>query len=172
MRHLLLCGLVTLVVALAGHGPALASGSGQVDPPGNTVRTESGAEVAAYLANIDRMLGLAFSGQYGTLKPGSTQKLEAARERIQEVLGSRTTLGSLPADERMVLQNEEDAISAILRNREKDRMVCKRLLKTGSRMATTECMTVAQREARAASAAESTSMVQREKCVPSIYNPC
>lgn len=170
MRRLLLCGLVTL--ALAGHGPALASSNAQVDSAGNTLSTEPATDVAAYLANIDRMLGLAFSGQYGTLKPGSTQKLEAARERIQEALGSHTTLGSLPADDRMVLQNEEDAISAILRNREKDRMVCKRLLKTGSRMSTTECMTVAQREARAASAAESTSMVQRERCIPTVDNPC
>lgn len=169
MRHFLTCAVLALAFTSLG---AAASSEDQLDAASTNVAPQAETEVQAYLANIDRMLALAFSGQYGTLKRGSTEKLESARERLEVLLGSRTTIGTLPADDMMALQNIEDNISSILRSKEKDRMVCKRLLKTGSRVSTTECLTVAEREARAASAAESTSMVQREKCIPTSDNPC
>ena len=124
------------------------------------------------MAKIDHTLELAANGQYGTLKRGSAKQLQVERDRIASVLAIRATVADLSPDEALVIRNAEDGITAILRNKEKDRMVCKREIKTGTRFSTTECMTVAQREARANSAAEATGEVQREVCIPGEGNPC
>jgi len=167
MRHLLLYGLM----ALAGVGPAVA-GNDQVVGTSSNMEAAPGKDVQAYLQKIDQLLANASTGTYGDLRRGASKDLESARNAIATVLGTRVTFEALPEDDRLVIQNAEDTISAILRNKEKDRMVCRRANKTGTRFATSECMTVAQREARAQSAAEATGLVQRENCIPTVDNPC
>ncbi len=169
MRHLLLCGLMTL--AFAGTAPAMAA-SDQVDGTSSNTQAAPVKDVQSYLAKIDQMLANASAGTYGDLRRGASKELESARNAIAAALGTRTTFDGLPEDGQLAIQNAEDTISAILRNKEKDRMVCRRQNKTGTRFATSECMTVAQREARAVSAAEATGYVQRENCIPTAENPC
>jgi len=169
MRTLLACCLLT--IALTSYGPANAGPSDQeVGKAATQTRPET--EAQAYLAKIDHTLAMAANGQYGTLKRGSAQKLQVERDRIASVLDIRATVAELSPDEALTIQNAEDGITAILRSKEKDRMVCTREIKTGTRFATSECMTVAQREARAASAAEVTGKVQREVCIPGEGNGC
>lgn len=170
MRLLLTCCLLS--VSLTCFGVATAAPADQQAVSGDQT-SQRDSEVQAYLAKLDHTLGLAATGQYGTLKLGAGKELRSARDRIANVLGSRTTFADLPVDDRLAIQNAEDAITAILQNKDKERMVCTREAKTGTRFATTECMTVAQREARAGSAAEATGKVQREVCIPSKEgNPC
>ena len=170
MRPLLLCGL--MVLALTGHGTVVA-GSTQTDGATSKMEVASEMEVQTYLAKIDQLLANASTGTYGDLRRGASKDLESARKTIATVLGTRATLENLPDDDLLALQNAEDTIGSILRNKEKDRMVCKRLSKTGTRFATSECMTVAQREARAQSAGEATGLLQREECIPTgDENPC
>ena len=132
----------------------------------------SETESQAYLAKIDDTLALAANGEYGTLKRGSTAKLQAERDRIAGVLATRTSITDLPVDDRLAIQNAEDAITAILRNKDKERMVCTREAQTGTRFTTSECMTVSQREARAKAAAEGVGDIQRETCVPNEFTSC
>lgn len=129
-------------------------------------------EAQAYLAKIDDMLALAATGQYGMLKRGAAAQLQSERNRIASLLGTQATVAELPPDDRLAIQNAEDSITAILRNKEKERMVCTREAKTGTRFATSECMTVSEREARAKAAAEAVGDVQRETCVPNEFNSC
>ncbi|MGV8921821.1 MAG: hypothetical protein ACOH1L_00515 [Thermomonas sp.] len=135
-------------------------------------QTPPETEAQAYLAKIDHTLELAANGQYGTLKRGSSEKLQVERDRIASVLAIRATVADLSPDEALTIQNAEDGITAILRSKEKDRMVCKREIKTGTRFSTTECMTVSQREARASSAADATGTVQRNVCIAGEGNTC
>jgi hypothetical protein len=167
MRLFLACALIAL--SLTGHQAAAAAPADQqaVAPVGQTQ-----TETQAYLAKLDQTLALAGKGQYGKLKRGAADDLQSARERIASALAGRTTFVGLPANDQLKIQNAEDAIAAILRNKDKDRMVCTREAKTGTRFSTTECMTVAQREARASSAAEATGTVQRETCVPGETSTC
>ena len=169
MRLFVTCCLLTL--SLACHRPATAAPGGQEAVSAGT-QAQPETEAQVYLAKIDHTLELAANGQYGTLKRGSAKQLQVERDRIASVLAIRATVADLSPDEALVIQNAEDGITAILRNKEKDRMVCKREIKTGTRFSTTECMTVAQREARANSAAEATGKVQREVCIPGEGNPC
>lgn len=170
MRLLMVCCLLTL--SLTSHGPAVASNGDQVGPEGTDASAQPVTDAQAYLANIDRTLALADDGEYGNLKRGSGKRLEDARGRIAAVLEGQEAVADLPLADRIVIQNAEDAITSILRNKERDRMVCKREAKTGTRFATTECQTIGEREARAAVAGESTGKIQREVCIPGEGNPC
>lgn len=170
MRLLLTCGL--LMMALTVHGAMPGSGTGQQGPMRSDPLVPAEKDAQVYLAKVDRLLAMAAAGTYGNLRRGASQDLQNAREAIVRALGTRTTLDNMPHEDLLALQNAEDSIGAILRHNEKDRMVCKRVTKTGTRFATSECMTIAQREARAVSAAEATGYVQRENCIPTAENPC
>lgn len=170
MRLLLGCGL--LMLSLAGHGSIPTSGGAQQGPLSADAPTHGENDTQAYLAKVDRLLAMAANGTYGDLRRGASRDLQNARDTMTRVLANRATLDNLPHEDLLALQNAEDTIGAILRHNEKDRMVCKRVTKTGTRFATSECMTVAQREARSLSAAEATGSVQRENCIPTAENPC
>ena len=167
----LFLGCCLLGVSLTCYGAPTAAPADQQAVSADT-QTQTETDSQAYLAQIDQSLALAANGQYGTLKRGAGKELQAARDQIASVLASRPTIAELSPDERMALQNADDAITAILQNKDKQRMVCRREAKTGTRFPTTECMTIAQREARANSAAEATGNVQRETCVPGETSTC
>ena len=169
MRVILASCLLTL--ALSCNGPVTAAPVGQ-DAVSAGFQAPPETEAQAYLAKIDHTLAMAANGQYGTLKRGSAKKLQVERDLIASILAVRPTVADLSPDEALKIQNAEDGITSILRSEEKDRMVCTREAKTGTRFATTECMTVAQREARSNSAAEATDNVQRNVCVAGEGNNC
>ena len=169
MRLFIACSLLSL--SLTSFGPAAAAQSEQ-QAARSDLRTSAETESQAYLAKIDHTLEMAAAGQYGTLKRGSAEKLQVERDRIANVLAVRATVAELTPEEALTIENAEDGITAILRSREKERMVCTREVKTGTRLATRECMTVAQREARANSASEATGKVQREICIVGEGNTC
>lgn len=169
MRLLITCGL--LLLSLTAHGAMAVSGAAQ-EPIESDALAHSETDTQAYLAKVDRLLAMAASGTYGDLRRGASKELQSARDAMARILGTRATLDDLPHEDLLALQNAEDSIGAILRNNEKDRMVCRRVTKTGTRFATSECMTVAEREARAISAGQATGTVQRENCIPTADNPC
>ena len=76
-------------------------------------------------------------------------------------------------EERLDLFNAQETITAAIRADDKNRTVCKREMVTGSRLAKTECMTVAEREARRKLAAENTDKFIRNLCHPGeVSSPC
>ena len=169
MRIFVAC--CVLGISLTCYGPAKAASDDQNSSSADT-QTPPETEAQAYLAKIDRALELAANGQYGTLKRGSMEKLQRERDRIADVLAIRTAVADLSPSEALTIQNAADGITAILRSKEKERMVCTREIKTGTRFSTPECMTVAQREARANSSSEVIGKIQREVCIPDGGNPC
>ncbi len=52
----------------------------------------------------------------------------------------------------------------LTRSTNKARIVCKRVVKTGTRLIEDECLTIAQREARAKMSRERTELIQRGGC--------
>jgi hypothetical protein len=63
-------------------------------------------------------------------------------------------------------------IVSTLNNEDKDRMVCTRLEKTGSRLPKTECLSVAERESRARANENNVQNAQRQLCVPGQASLC
>ena len=123
---------------------------------------ESITDAEAFVEEVTETVDLARSGEYGRLKRGDMAKLDFAQEQISELLAGHATAMELRPDDRITVYNAQERITAILRNNDKDRIVCKREAKTGTRLAVTECMTVAEREQRAKVARENVSKKQRD----------
>ena len=170
IRILVLSAL--LVLSSAGYGSAAASADTKTLSERADAQAESIADTEQYLASIDQALELASKGEYGRLKRGSEEKLQAARDRIAVLLKGHASARELRPDDRIAVFNAQEVIKSIIQNQDKDRMVCRREAPTGSRIPTTECLTVGEREDRGRAASEGTAKVLREVCVPGEANPC
>ena len=170
IRILVLSAL--LVLSSAGYGSAAASDDTKTLSERANAQVESIADAKQYLASIDQALALASKGEYGRLKRGSEKNLQAARDRIADLLKGHASARELQPDDRIAVYNAQEVIYSILRSQDKSRMVCRREAPTGSRIPTTECLTVAEREERGRAASESTGNVLREVCVPGETSSC
>ena len=126
----------------------------------------------AFIGETEQALEMAHSGQYGKIKRGDLERLDEAKATIVSLLDGRENASKLEREQRLELYNAQELITAILRNNEKDRRICRRVQVTGSRVAGTECLTIAEREARTHAARESTARAQREGCVPGDFSSC
>lgn len=152
---------------------ARADAAAPSSPTATGSQAERIPDTKEYLAELDATLALARAGGYGTLKGGRpNRRLEVARDRIARLLEGHSSTGELSPEDRVKLHNLEQSISSILRNSDKDRMICLRQITLGSRVPTVECQTVAQREARAKAARDLTSKSQQSICNPSEGRPC
>lgn len=129
-------------------------------------------DAEAFIDEIDESLALARDGTYGPLKRGSMGKAEAARNRIASLLEGHENAMELRPEDRIALYNDQELIVSMIRNDDKNRMVCKKEIRLGSRFPTTECLTVAQREDKARNARNDTHDTMRTVCIPGEGNPC
>ena len=174
MRTLILSCLLAL--SSAGHVLAAAPGGTQVLAKDANTHAERITDAKQYLADIDNDLALAKNGEYGRLKRGSGDQLQAARDRIADLLEGHATANALSPENRIAIFDAHTLISSILNNQDKNRVVCRKIAKTGSRLTiASECLTIAEREARAQAMRENTDAIQRMDCVPGPPgqgNPC
>jgi signal transduction histidine kinase len=135
-------------------------------------RAERISDAQAFVREIDQSIALAQAGDYGRIKAGDMDRVVAARNTIATLLEGRTRATELPPEQRIELYNAQELITSIIRNDEKNRKVCKRVQVAGSRVTKNECLTVAEREARARAAKDTAARLQRLDCVPGPGNPC
>lgn len=129
-------------------------------------------DAEAFIDEIDETLAMAREGTYGRLKKGSMVQAESARNKIARLLEGHENAMELQPEERIELYNAQETIVAMVRNDDKNRMVCKKEIRLGSRMPTTECLTVAQREEKARGARDGANDTLRNVCVPGEGQPC
>ena len=130
------------------------------------IQVEGVTDVNKFLAETDESLKLARSGVYGKLKPGDMDRLEAARDSIKALLDGHASAQELGPEDRVALYQAQDVISSTLRKDDKDRIVCKQIAQTGSRLRpVTECLTVGQREQRALATRQIVDKIQTENCI-------
>ena len=145
-----------LLMALSGAGTALAfpaKDSSRGAHADAYVATISSASI--FLEELEHTVAMAMDGDYGRIKGADVDRMLAAQKTIKSLLAGHDNARHLQPDERIALYNAQEAIKAIVRNDEKNRKVCKRVAGTGTRLAKAECMTVAEREARAKAVRES-----------------
>lgn len=123
-------------------------------------------DAAKFLSEVENSVEMARNGDYGRLPGGSVKRLEAAQATIIDLLEGHASARELPPAERIALYNAQELITATLRNNDKNRTICKREPTTGSRLTKTECLTVAQREARAKASSEAAARAQRNMIHP------
>lgn len=157
-------------------GIAPARVQAQVQPSAQAARTTPShmdTDVGKVLAETDSSLEMARGGGYGRLKPGDLERLENAHENIKTLLDGHTSTSELSPQDRVALSNAQTLIASILRKDDKNRMICRPVAQTGSRLRTaSECLTVGQREERAKGAREGIDKAQNTFCVPTPDHPC
>jgi hypothetical protein len=166
-----------LMFAVAFAGPVFGYAQQSPSDPATAARADAQVEkiatnLAKYIGEIDRAIAMAKDGQYGKLQRGSEARLAAARQTIGDLLHDVSDPRQLAPDKRIELFNAHQEIASIINHQDKGRVVCTRERKTGSRLSTTECMTVGEREERARLAAFGTQSMQNNVCTPGEGNSC
>src|SRR3546814_7357929 len=99
-------------------------------------------------------------GTYGEIGPADRREVLAALARIRTALGPSGDASRLNERRKLRVFNDQELINNILTSADEDsRLVCRREKKTGTHMASNQCMTVAERQ-RAARSEEHTSELQ------------
>lgn len=122
------------------------------------------SDAKAYLEELERTLQMARRGDYGRIGRDELKQVEQAGREIEQLLTGLDRPSQLGTDERVRLMNAQELITATLRSDEKNRRICRLAPNTGSRLGKSECLTVAQRERRAAQAAGDMRELQRLNC--------
>ena len=160
-----------LACSLLLSGGASARVIAQGDPASLTERANASAEsitdTRTYLAEIDDAIRMARAGQYGNIARSEHRRIDSAQRRIHNLLAGHASAAELDHEDRVGLYNAQEQVRAVLRNDDKDRMVCRRETKTGTRVPKVECLTVAEREERAETARQSIDRMTRGLCFAS-----
>jgi hypothetical protein len=107
---------------------------------------------------------LARKGDYGRLSATQTNMILEARNRLQQLANENASTEDFDSSERRIFDHARERINRLTRRTDKQRVVCKRAMKIGTRFLETECSSVAQREARAEGSRERTEQIQRPIC--------
>jgi hypothetical protein len=135
--------------------------------PATTVAADAPkSRSAVILEEADIALDLAQEGQYGRISRRDMLELNEAHAAVHRLLEGHEAPEELDSDDRIALFNAQQKITAIVGNDDKNRKICKRVAVTGSRVAAVECMTVAQREARARASRSMAGEALRGFCIP------
>lgn len=126
----------------------------------------------AILEQADIAIELAREGQYGRINRRDMQALEEAHATVKRLLDGRDAPEELANEDRVALFNAQHTITSIVGNDDKNRKICKRVAVTGSRVAATECLTVAEREARARASRNMAGEALRGYCMPGEASRC
>jgi hypothetical protein len=118
------------------------------------------------LEEADIALELAREGQYGRISRKDMVELNEAHAALHRLLDGHDAPEELDNEDRIALFNAQQKITAIAGNDDKNRKICKRVAVTGSRVAAVECMTVAEREARARASRSMANDALRGFCIP------
>ena len=94
------------------------------------------------------------SGRYGEMPAFKRNEILERQGRLLSLLEGKGDLSDLSPVEHTELSNHLEFIEAGLSNREDERIVCERVRKTGSKMVSKVCKSVAQLKAERAAAAQ------------------
>lgn len=118
-----------------------------------------------YLKQIHEKVADAKSGKYGRLNSSDVRRIDAAERRIDALVEGRTALTDLNASDRAEVFTSQETIDGFATNDGGNRLVCKSIQVSGTRLKTTQCMTKAESEAIAKDSGEATRLQQRDSQV-------
>ncbi|HEY9540647.1 MAG TPA: hypothetical protein VIR05_03305 [Luteimonas sp.] len=119
-------------------------------------QADSGAGPSEFEARMISIREAMDDGTYGEVSPTDRREVLAALARIRTALGPSGDASRLNERQKLRVFNDQELINNILTSADEDsRLVCRREKKTGTHMASNQCMTVAERQ-RAADHARDT----------------
>jgi hypothetical protein len=133
---------LALLLALAAHATAREPAS-QVKPM--TVNADSREAFAAVADEVRQEMGP--NGRFQYVSAAERKDIEDGLRRMALIYERAPTVAELNKRDQVALFNEQEVVNSILKNRDSDRVICKRERKTGSNLTTTSCITYGEREA-------------------------
>ena len=130
------------LLALAG-APAMA-----IQPPNQVTPVTVNANTREAFAAIadDIRAEMHEGGRFEFVSPSERKTVETALDRIAGMYAVHPTVDEMNRADQVALFNEQETINAILKQRDSDRQICKRIKKTGTNLGTTECLSYGDRE--------------------------
>lgn len=128
---------VLIAVLLLGSTASAIAFDGPVQPP---------VDVAAIVAEQTRLRGEIQSpgGRFEEMPAFKRNRILETQAQLLSLLDGKKAIAELSPDEHTLLSNQLEFIEAGLSNREDERIVCERVRKTGSKMVSKVCKSVAQ----------------------------
>jgi hypothetical protein len=109
-------------------------------------------------------LELARKGGYGPMSERQLNMIQESYARLEALAAQNKTMADLDSEELERLRAARERIERLTKSADANRIVCKRAVKTGTRLIKAECLTVAERERRARGARERTERLQNQTC--------
>ena len=160
LRSLSLTILLAFACVVAAAPPADAGDVARAEAATADIR-----DAQDYLRELRDSVALAKRGEYGKLSGADRKQLDASYARIKDLLGDHESPLALSLEDRIAMFNAQETIVAIVERHPRDTMICRRKQSTGTRIPQTECLTIAQREARSRGAREAMDRLAKP-------NPC
>lgn len=126
-----------LVVLLAVSLPAVADDAGAKPVPTLTEIRADQARLAAQVRDG--------KGMFADMPEAERSRLANHQQRIAALIGDRTDVQGLSADDRVELFNLLEQVKSMVARAEDDRKVCERVRAVGSNRIKTVCSTVGER---------------------------
>jgi hypothetical protein len=130
------------LVALASTSAVAREPANQVTPMTVNASTREDFEAVANDVRAEMTEG----GRFEFLSKSERESIEDAFRRIGLLFQNAPSVDAMKKEDQVALFNQQETINALLKNRDSDRVVCKRERKTGTNLATTQCMTYGERE--------------------------
>jgi hypothetical protein len=130
------------LLALSGMSAMAIEPKNQVTPV--TVNSDTREGFAKVAQNVrDEMND---GGRFEYVTAEERKSVEAALSRMAQIYENAPTVAELNKTDQVALFNQQETINAILKQRDSDRLICKREKKIGSNLGHTSCITYGERE--------------------------
>ena len=130
------------VLALVASSAMAIEPKNQVEPVTvNAATVEDFAKVADHVRKQ-----MTQGGRFEYVTESERRSIEQALARIEQIFANAPTVDQLNKTDQVALFNQQETINAILKQRDSDRLICKREKKLGSNLGQTSCVTYGERE--------------------------
>lgn len=136
----------------------MASGMAQAAPKAEVF--EAGKPLSEQIQRIE--IEMNDGETYSELRLEERSRVREALGRMRGTIEQYPNQGSIPEQAKAALFNDQQVVNTVLtRAREDSRLICRREKAIGSNMASTQCVTVAQRERMKVDAQKNMGQAQR-----------
>jgi hypothetical protein len=123
--------------------PAMAiNPDNQVTPVTVNANTREAFDAVAKSVRAEMVTG----GRFEFVTDAERKSVEEALDRMAKIYENAPTVDALNKTDQVALFNQQETVNAILKNRDSDRLICKREKKIGSNLGQTSCITYGERE--------------------------
>ena len=131
---------IAMLFALFAHAAAQAA-----EKSANLVKADTKEAFEPVAAGVRKEMGA--DGRYAYIKPEERDRVEASLSEMSALFDANGPVEHMDKATQVKLFNAQEVVNSILTLRDRDRLICERGAKTGSRIVSTSCHTYGELEA-------------------------